>query len=578
MSRAAVEDAVEACGLLTPRGKLRSRLATLPPLLTVGVGVLALSLATTRALADGGTVTRTYVTEGTQGTFVVPVGVEQVHVVAIGGGGGSAVSKKEREITEGGLGARVEGELTVTPGSTLYVEVGFKGRRGPQDAGLGGGASDVRTAPRSSGLSPDDRLIVAGAGGGAGGAPGGGPGIGGDAGGAEGEEGEFAAYASPGKGGTQTHGGAAGGASELNEEGGCSESPAAQDGALETGGAGGRCHVSGAEGGGGGAGFYGGGGGGAALGGAGGGGGSSLVPTGGSFSLAEREGPQVQISYTQPANPPAVVTGAASELGRETATLNATVNPEDGEVSGCLFEYGTTEAYGSTAPCSPAPGAGIAPVEVSARIAGLRSSTAYHYRIVATNANGTSDGGDETFTTATHNPPTVTSVSPEDGPQAGGETLTISGSEFFDVTSVKFGSTPAEGVTVDSPESITAQSPAGSGTVSVTVTTAAGTSPAGGASFTFLPLPVVTELSPKKGPGTGGTSVQIAGSGFDSASTVSFGANAASSVTVNSPTSITAVSPPGTGTVDVTVTTPYAGTSAIAKKGKFKYKKVKTKM
>ncbi|HEY0515826.1 MAG TPA: IPT/TIG domain-containing protein, partial [Solirubrobacteraceae bacterium] len=86
-------------------------------------------------------------------------------------------------------------------------------------------------------------------------------------------------------------------------------------------------------------------------------------------------------------------------------------------------------------------------------------------------------------------------------------------------------------------------------------------------------LPVVTKLSPKAGPSSGGTAVKITGTGFSAPATVKFGSTGATSVTVNSSTSITAVSPPGTkGTVDVTVTTA-AGTSGIVKKDHFKYKK-----
>ena len=48
-----------------------------------------------------------------------------------------------------------------------------------------------------------------------------------------------------------------------------------------------------------------------------------------------------------------------------SATLNATVNPNGGEVTECEFEYGTTTAYGKTAPCTPLPGAGRGPVAVS---------------------------------------------------------------------------------------------------------------------------------------------------------------------------------------------------------------------
>ena len=58
----------------------------------------------------------------------------------------------------------------------------------------------------------------------------------------------------------------------------------------------------------------------------------------------------------------------------------------------CHFEYGTTNAYGSSAPCTPSPASETSPVAVSASITGLTANTTYHYRIVATNAGGESKG------------------------------------------------------------------------------------------------------------------------------------------------------------------------------------------
>ena len=83
------------------------------------------------------------------------------------------------------------------------------------------------------------------------------------------------------------------------------------------------------------------------------------------------------------------------------------------------------------------------------------------------------------------------------------------------------------------------------------------------ASATDVPqgTPTVTSISPASGPPAGGTSVTITGTGFTGVTAVKFGSTAASSFTFNSGTSITATSPAGTGTVDVTVTTP-KGTSA----------------
>ncbi len=96
-----------------------------------------------------------------------------------------------------------------------------------------------------------------------------------------------------------------------------------------------------------------------------------------------------------------VTTGAASGLGETTATLAGTVNPVGVPVSGCAFEYGTSASYGQSAPCAALPGSGGEPVPVDASLTGLTPRTLYHYRLTATNANGTSYGLDGTFTTPT---------------------------------------------------------------------------------------------------------------------------------------------------------------------------------
>src|SRR5437763_12074781 len=103
---------------------------------------------------------------------------------------------------------------------------------------------------------------------------------------------------------------------------------------------------------------------------------------------------------------PTVKTEAASSLATTSATLNGVVNPNGSEVTECKFEYGTTASYSKTAACTPAPGSGTSNVAVSAAISGLSEGTEYHFRIVATNAGGTSEGADERFktTSASTNP------------------------------------------------------------------------------------------------------------------------------------------------------------------------------
>ena len=179
---------------------------------------------------------------------------------------------------------------------------------------------------------------------------------------------------------------------------------------------------------------------------------------------------------------PSVMTEAASGVGEATATLRATVNPNGTSVSSCRFEYGTSPAYGSSAPCSPSPGTGSSPVMVSASLSGLAPGTTFHFRVVATSAGGTSEGSDETFKTLpTPPPPTITRLSPKRGPATGGTSVTITGTNLAGATEVAFGSAKGTGLVVNSPTSITVKSPPGTvGTVHVTVTTPGGTTPTTG--------------------------------------------------------------------------------------------------
>jgi type II secretory pathway pseudopilin PulG len=163
-----------------------------------------------------------------------------------------------------------------------------------------------------------------------------------------------------------------------------------------------------------------------------------------------------------------------------------------------------------------------------------------------------------------------TSISPNQGPAAGGTTVTITGNGFTGATSVAFGSVAATSFSVLNNTTITAVSPAGTGSVDVTVTTGAGTSPTNPFDqFTYAPT--VTAIAPTTGGAVGGTTVTITGTGFLGATGVQFGTTAASSYSVVSASSITAVSPAGSsGTVDVTVTTA-AGTSTTGSADKFTY-------
>lgn len=168
---------------------------------TIGVGAAfaaalgAVVVAGAQPAAAVEPVTETFAVTGAEQTFTVPAFVHRLHVVAIGGKG-----------SFGGFGAvTTAADVPVTPGQTLYVEVGqsgftrdtpaFNGGAPAVNGGGGGGATDLRSCSMldqacalTGDRATDPRLVVAGGGGGGGGGEGtpggrGGTPIGGDGGG-----------------------------------------------------------------------------------------------------------------------------------------------------------------------------------------------------------------------------------------------------------------------------------------------------------------------------------------------------------------------------------------------------------
>lgn len=191
--------------------------------------------------------------------------------------------------------------------------------------------------------------------------------------------------------------------------------------------------------------------------------------------------------------------------------------------------------------------------------------------VTVTTPGGTSTlGAGDLYTYAPAGAPSVTGLGTTTGPAGGGTTVTVTGTNLWGLTAVDFGSAPAFFYSATA-TSVVAVAPAGTGTVDVTVTGPGGTSATSPADqFTYAPaLPAVASLSPARGPVSGGTVVTITGSNLGFATAVHFG-TAAALVTADSATSLTVRSPAGSGTVDVTVTTP-AGTSATSTADRFVY-------
>jgi hypothetical protein len=289
----------------------------------IGAVLAASALAASAsAAATPPSVTETFPSTGAEQPFTVPAGVTSVRVRAIGAAGeeGRSFDAFFSADAPGGDGAAVVGQLPVTPGEVLYVEVAQNSSGGggfaPEGGGAGGGASDVRTVPEASAGTLESRLLVAAGGGGgggtfeegSGGAGGnaGSPGVngvGGEGGGPEGNRSSAAGGA-----GTLSGGGLGGARCEV-------PSPwMGLDGQLGSGGNGGLAGASPESGGGGGGGGYWGGGGGEGScefagpfgdGGAGGGGGSSYIEEDASSAslglVSPSTAPSVTISYATPA-------------------------------------------------------------------------------------------------------------------------------------------------------------------------------------------------------------------------------------------------------------------------------------
>ncbi|HUA75991.1 MAG TPA: choice-of-anchor D domain-containing protein [Solirubrobacteraceae bacterium] len=320
-----------------------------------GAALAASALAATgTAFATPPRVTERFSPTGSEQSFTVPAGVTSVRVRAVGEAGGAGGGAIGGLAGEGGLGGVASGQLAVTPGEVLYVEVAAPGFNGGGQGGFGGGgaggsASDVRTVSGGALGTEESRLIVAGGGGGGGGAWES-PSTGGDGGnaGAAGGDGSFTTSGSSeafsAGGGAGSFGGVGHGGASCSTTGPWSGT----DGSGSSGGAGGEEWVNPeTTGGGGGGGYFGGGGGEAQCmdhfssrgAGGGGGGGSSYIaeevsnPSYG-LSAASVE-PSVTITYATPAtatpSASSVAFGGVQALSTVSAPQTITLTNEGGE-------------------------------------------------------------------------------------------------------------------------------------------------------------------------------------------------------------------------------------------------------
>jgi Glycine rich protein/IPT/TIG domain len=492
--------------------------------------MLAVTLTVAPSVAQEATPAQTVTFNYTGGaqSWTVPADVHQVTFDVYGAQGGDGSI-----IREGAKGGRATATMPVQPGQQFVImvggrgadysnsscitddgEVGFDGQggfNGGANSGLagsgcssggGGGASDVR-------LVTGVRVVVAGGGGGASG-------------------GFDCGY---GGGGGGLTGGSAGCVSGRSGTGGN------QDGSSGSGEPGTGSPGSPSGGGGGGGGYYGGAGGAGDGGSSGGGGGSGFGPADTVFETGVHAGNGViTVAFGETPTVTSITPafGPASTLSAVDIRGTNFVPGATGVLIGDVPSIGVSCLSTTLCAAVTPPGSGTVDVRVTANGQLSLDTPADDYTYLGS--------------------PTITSISPTAGPH--GTVITIEGTNFFPPpwhTDVIFDLHESVAATCTSFTICTVRSPPGLGIVDLYVSRYAGLSN----TVQFTRTPGVTSISPNRGPTTGDTAITITGTGFDTApggTAVNFGSAAALAVGCASATTCTAVSPPGSGTVNVLVT------------------------
>jgi len=283
----------------------------------------------------------------------------------------------------------------------------------------------------------------------------------------------------------------------------------------------------------------------------------------------------VTVTVTNPDTQSGSLTNGYTYLGPAPTVTG--VNPNNGPaaggtpitISGTNFVSGATVTLGGTGATN------VVVVNSTTITATTPAHAAGAVTVTVTNPDTQSGSLTNGYT---YNPaPTVTGVSPNHGPAAGGTSITISGTNFVTGATVTLGGTAATNVVVVNSTTITATTAAhAAGAVTVTVTNPDTQSGSLTNGYTYLgPAPTVTGVNPNNGPAAGGTPITISGTNFVTGATVTLGGTAATNVVVvNSTTITTKTAAHAAGAVTVTVTNPdtqsgsltngYTYTSAIS--------------
>ncbi|WP_188054202.1 Ig-like domain-containing protein [Sphingosinithalassobacter sp. CS137] len=221
----------------------------------------------------------------------------------------------------------------------------------------------------------------------------------------------------------------------------------------------------------------------------------------------------VAVAVTTPGGSDSLANGYTYLAAPTATSISPTSGPASGgtiaTITGTGFVAGATSVTigGTTLPAGSVTVAGATSLSFT-----TPAQSAGNVAVTVTTGGGTSGAvpGGFTYIPA----PTVTGLSPAFGSTAGGNTVTITGTDLSGATGVQFGGTAASGVTVVSATQITATvpGPASAGTVNVTVTTPGGTSGTGAASqYEYRAPPAVAVSSPADGGTASSTSPTYSG-------------------------------------------------------------------
>lgn len=158
--------------------------------------------------------------------------------------------------------------------------------------------------------------------------------------------------------------------------------------------------------------------------------------------------------------------------------------------------------------------------------------------------------------------PTLTGITPATGDAAGGTSITLTGTNLTDTSSVTFDGASVSGLAVVNDTTVTALTPAhADGVVDVVLTTPDGSAVLP-AAFTYQTVPSLSAITPASGSASGGVGFTLTGTNLTGTLSVTFDGVAATSVNVVNSTTVTGVAPAhAAGVVDIAISTPQGSAS-----------------